>query len=38
MDTELIGDVTASILAFTARDAFISCLSQTGNQLLAQFA
>ena len=38
VDTELIGDVAASILAFTARDAFIWSLSQTGHQLLVQFA
>ncbi len=29
VDTELIGDVAASILAFNAREAFISSLSQT---------
>jgi len=31
VDTELIGDVAASILAFNAREAFISSLSQTIN-------
>ena len=29
VDAELIGDVAASILAFNAREAFISSLSQT---------
>lgn len=38
VDTELIGDVAAPILAFTTREAFIPRLSQTGNQFLAQFA